>query len=161
MANHNTHLAPGFTLNVLVPTPVNVVVLWGPLGPLPVGWPHSLYQVSFLQGNRLSPMWPEDPLDLTLCSRGFALPTGPPPGIKLQSFRLCTPPVYRVLMEFKPSLFSFLPFFVQSLAYSFFFFQLFSGCGGVRCFPILSAHLHPVSASRNSSWPSTASLFPR
>ena len=32
MENHNTHLAPGFTLNDLVPAPVNVVVLWGLLG---------------------------------------------------------------------------------------------------------------------------------
>ena len=33
MANHNTHLAPGFTLNDVVPAPANVVVLPGPLGP--------------------------------------------------------------------------------------------------------------------------------
>ena len=32
MENHNTHLAPGFTLNDLVPAPANVV-LPGPLGP--------------------------------------------------------------------------------------------------------------------------------
>ena len=31
MANHNTHLAPGFTPSNLVPAPVNVVVLLGPL----------------------------------------------------------------------------------------------------------------------------------
>ena len=43
MVNYNTHLAPGFPLNVLFPTPANVVVLQGLLGPLPVGWPHSLY----------------------------------------------------------------------------------------------------------------------
>ena len=42
MENHNTRLAPGFTLNVLVPTPVNVA-LRGPLVPLPVGRVHSLY----------------------------------------------------------------------------------------------------------------------
>ena len=29
IGNHNTHLAPGFILNVLVPAPMNVVVLWG------------------------------------------------------------------------------------------------------------------------------------
>ena len=51
----NTHLVPGFTLNVLIPTLVNVLVLWGLLGPLPVGWLHSLYQISFQQGNCLSP----------------------------------------------------------------------------------------------------------
>ena len=31
MANHDTHLAQGFTLNDLVPTPANVAVLWVPL----------------------------------------------------------------------------------------------------------------------------------
>ena len=36
MENHNTHLAPGFTRNNLVSAPVNVIVFWGPLGPLPV-----------------------------------------------------------------------------------------------------------------------------
>ena len=33
MANHNTHLTPGFTLNILAPTPVNVAILQGLLGP--------------------------------------------------------------------------------------------------------------------------------
>ena len=33
MENHNTHLAPGFTLNDLVLAPANVVVLWGLLEP--------------------------------------------------------------------------------------------------------------------------------
>ena len=51
-------------------------------------------------------MWPKDPLDLTLCSWEFTLPTGALPGIELRSFRLCAPPV---LMEFNPPLFSFLP----------------------------------------------------
>ena len=32
MENHNTHLAPGFTLNDLIPALTNLVVLWGPLG---------------------------------------------------------------------------------------------------------------------------------
>ena len=54
IGNHNTHLAPGFILNVLVLAPVNVVVVWGQLGSLPVGWPHSLYQMSSQQGNCLS-----------------------------------------------------------------------------------------------------------
>ena len=35
MENLNTHLAPGFTLNNLVPAPVNVVVLRGLLALLP------------------------------------------------------------------------------------------------------------------------------
>ena len=33
MENHNTHLAPGFTLNDLVPASANVALLWGLLGP--------------------------------------------------------------------------------------------------------------------------------
>ena len=31
--NHNTHLAPGFTPNNLVPAPANVATFWGLLGP--------------------------------------------------------------------------------------------------------------------------------
>ena len=54
MENHNTHLAPGFILKDLVPTPANVVVLQGPLGPLPGAVSHSLYQMSSHQGNCLS-----------------------------------------------------------------------------------------------------------
>ena len=50
MENHNTHLVLGLRLNVLVPAPENVVVLWLPLGPLPVGRPYSLYQMSSQQG---------------------------------------------------------------------------------------------------------------
>ena len=64
MVSHNTHLALGFPLNVLVPVPVNVVVLWGLLGPLAVGRLHSLYQMSSQQGNHLS----QGPPDVTLCS---------------------------------------------------------------------------------------------
>ena len=37
MENHNTHLAPAFTPNDLVPALVDVVVLPGPLGPFPFG----------------------------------------------------------------------------------------------------------------------------
>ena len=51
-----THFVPGFPLNILVPAPANMVVLRGPLGPLPVvGVLHSLYQIFFQQGNCLSP----------------------------------------------------------------------------------------------------------
>ena len=55
MGNHNTYLAPSFTPNDFVPAPVNVVVLWGLLAPLPVGRPHHLYQMSSQKGNCLSP----------------------------------------------------------------------------------------------------------
>ena len=49
-----SHQAPGFPLNILVSAAVNVVVLWGLLGPLAMGRPHNLYQISSQQGNRLS-----------------------------------------------------------------------------------------------------------
>ena len=60
-------------------------------------------------GEPALPVWPKG-LQASLCSWGFALLTRAPPGMELQSFRLCTPPVYRVLMEFTLSHFSFLPF---------------------------------------------------
>ena len=41
MENHNTHLAPGFTLNDLAPALSNVATFWGLLGP---GGFNSLYQ---------------------------------------------------------------------------------------------------------------------
>ena len=46
MENHNTHLAPGFTLNDLAPALSNVATFWGLLGP---GGFNSLYQISFQQ----------------------------------------------------------------------------------------------------------------
>uniref|UniRef100_A0ABI7XCI2 Probable arginine--tRNA ligase, mitochondrial n=1 Tax=Felis catus TaxID=9685 RepID=A0ABI7XCI2_FELCA len=54
MVDHSTHLVPGFPHNVVVPAPANIV-LQGPLGPLFVGWPHPLSQISSQQGNRLFP----------------------------------------------------------------------------------------------------------
>ena len=93
MENHNTHLAPGFTPSDLVPALENVVVLPGPLGiclwegvtqPLPGVFPARELAL---------PMWPKD-LQTSLCSWEFALLTRAPPGVELQSFRLCTPPVY-------------------------------------------------------------------
>ncbi|VFV43416.1 Hypothetical predicted protein [Lynx pardinus] len=63
MENHNRHLAPGFTLNDLAPTPANVAAFWGLLGP--AGF-NSLYQMSFQQWNRFSPVWPENAPDPTL-----------------------------------------------------------------------------------------------
>ena len=114
-------------LNVLVPTPANVVVLQGVLGPA-AATPQPLPNV-LPAGEPPLPIWPTDPSDFALCSWGFALPTTAPPGIELRSFRLCFPPVYRVLTEFKASPFSFLLFFVRSLVYSFFSPQLLSGEG--------------------------------
>ena len=70
---------------------------------------NSLYQMSFQQWNRFSPCGPRSS-QTPLCSWGFILPTRALPGIKLQSCRLSAPLVYRVLVAFKPALFSFLPF---------------------------------------------------
>ena len=92
MENHNSHLAPGFTLKDLVPVPTNVAILWGLLGP---GGFNSLYQMSFQQWNCFSPCGPRisrTPLVLSCRVPDFALP------------------LFTVLMEFKPSPFSFLSF---------------------------------------------------
>ena len=90
MENHNTHLAPGFSLNNLVPAPENVVIFWGLLGP---GDFNSLYQMSSQQWNRFSLCGPRTS-QTPLCSWGFALPTRAPPGIELRSCSFCTPLVY-------------------------------------------------------------------
>ena len=69
--------------------------------------------------------------------------------------------LFIVLMEFKHSSFSFLPFLFSPLQLFLLFLFLsscFQGWGGA--FPILSPHLHPLSRSKNSSLPSMASLSP-
>ena len=146
MENHNTQLAPGFTLNDLVPAPANVAIFWCLLGP---GGFNSLYQMFFQKWNRFSLCGPRTS-QTPICSWGFTLPTRAPAVIKLWSFRLCTPPVYRVLMEFKPSPFSFLHYFVHFLEYS--FFSAAFGCWGRGMFSILC----PLSASKSMSLPSMA-----
>ena len=55
MENHNTHLAPGFTLNNVAPAPANVAAFWSLLGP--DGF-NSPYQMSFQQWDRFSPCGP-------------------------------------------------------------------------------------------------------
>ena len=90
MENHNTRLAPGFTLHDLVPAPVNVAAFRGPLGP---GGFNSLHQMSFQQWNRFSPCGLRASRT-PLCSWGFALPTRAPPGMEPRSCRLCAPLVY-------------------------------------------------------------------
>ena len=67
MENHNTYLVPGFPCNILLPAPVNVVVLWGLLGPLPASGvaAHSLPNV-LPAGEQPLLVWPEDPPDLNL-----------------------------------------------------------------------------------------------
>ena len=111
MEDHNTHLAPGFTINDLAPAPVNVAAFWGLLGP---GGFNSLYQMSFQQWNHFS-LCDLRTSQTPLCSWGFALPTRAPPGIKLScGVSDSVLPLFTVLMEFKPSPFSFLisPFLV-------------------------------------------------
>ena len=90
MENHNTHLLPGVTLNDFAPAPANVATFWGLLRP---GGFNSLYQMSFQQWNRFSPCGPKTSWT-PLCSWGSTLLTRAPPGIELQGFRLCLPPVY-------------------------------------------------------------------
>ena len=90
MENHNTHLAPVFTLNDLAPAPANVAAFWGMLGP---GDFNSLYQMSFQQWNCFSPCGPRTSWT-PLCSWRSTLLTRAPPDIELQGFRLCLPPVY-------------------------------------------------------------------
>ena len=90
MENHNTHLAPAFNLNDLVPAPANVVIFWGLLGP---GGFNSLYQMSIQQWNHFS-LCGLRTSQTPLCSWGFALPTRAPPGIKLWNCSLCAPLVY-------------------------------------------------------------------
>ncbi|VFV22913.1 Hypothetical predicted protein [Lynx pardinus] len=90
MENHNTHLAPSFTLNDLAPAPVNVAAFRGLLGP---GGFNRLYQMSFQQWNHFSLCGPRTSWT-PLCSWGFTFSTRAPPGIELQSCRLCTPLVY-------------------------------------------------------------------
>ena len=92
MENHNTHLAPVFPLNILVPATGNVVVLQSPLGPLTVWRLHGLYQMSFQQWNHLSLCGQRTHENLALCFWEFAFPTRTLPGIELWNFRLCAPP---------------------------------------------------------------------
>ena len=64
MENHNPHLAPGFTLNDLVPAPANAAVFWGLLGPT------RLFQQSLPNVcpavEPLFPVWSENLPDPTL-----------------------------------------------------------------------------------------------
>ena len=62
MENHNTHLAPGFTHNELVPVAANVAILWGLLGP---GGLTASTKCPSSSGTA-SPVWPENLPDPTL-----------------------------------------------------------------------------------------------
>ena len=84
--NHNTHLAPGFPLNVLVPAPVNVVVLQALLG-LCLWGGHTASTKCPPSRGTVFPVWPKDPSDLALCSWGFSLPTRAPPRYRAAEFQ--------------------------------------------------------------------------
>ena len=139
MVNHNTHLAPGFLLNVLVPAPANVVVFWGLLGPW---WPHSLYQMSSSRGTS-SPHVARTPRRSHSLLLGTRLSHQSTTRHRAAAFQtLCSPCLYRVLMEFKHSPFSFLPLFFSP--YSCFHFFTFSPAAfGGGCF----SHTLPPSLS--------------
>ena len=100
------------------------------------------------------PVWPEDPEDLILCSWRFALPTRAVAGIELQIFRLCIPPVYRILMEFKPSPFFFLLFF--SVSCVLFLFSPATFGKGWGCF----LHSPPISVLSQQAKTASCPLWP-
>ena len=109
MENHNTHLAPGFTPKDFVLAPANVAVLWGLLGPGGLTAPTKCPSSSGTASPRVAqePPGPQSaPGDLPF----------PPEHRQVLSCRVAdfVPPLFTVLMEFKPSPFSFLlyPFLV-------------------------------------------------
>ena len=100
--------------------------------------------MSFQQWNRFSLCGPRTS-QTPLCSWGFALPSGAPPVIELWSCRLPLFPLFTVLMEFKPSPFSFLPFSSVPAAVSNFrlSLQLLLGRGAFHIFsPPSPSSLH-------------------
>ena len=105
MENRNTHLAPGFTLNDPVPAPANVAAFRGLLGP---GGFNSLYQMSFQQWNRFPRVAREPPRPHSVPGDSPFPPEHHQVGsCGVAAFEL---PLFTVLMAFKPSPFSFLPF---------------------------------------------------
>ena len=105
MENHNTRLAPGFTLNDLVPAPANVALFRGLLGPDGFG---SLLQMSFQLCNCLSPCGLRTSRT-PLCSWDSPFP---PEHLQVSSCGVAAfaLPLFTVLVEFTYSPFSFLPF---------------------------------------------------
>ena len=106
MENHNTHPAPGFTLKDLVPAPANVAVFWGLLGP---GGFNSLYQMSFQQWNRF-PRVAQEPPGPDSAPGDSPFPPGHQSQVLSCGVAAFVLPLFTVLMELKPSPFSFLPF---------------------------------------------------
>ena len=135
MENHNTYLAPGFTLNDLVPAPVNVAVLWGVLGP---GCLTASTKCPSSSGTT-SPLVAGEPPGPHSAPGDSPFP---PEHHQVSSCGVAdsaTLPLFMVLMEFEPSPLSFLlsPFLAQSLRL-FPIFHFHSSClwGGRGAFPI-------------------------
>ena len=93
MENHNRHLAPGFTLNDLVPAPANVAILWGLLGP---GGLTASAKCPSSSGTA-SPMWLEKLPDPTLLL-GIHPSHQSTARYRAVEFQTLCSPVYRVLM---------------------------------------------------------------
>ena len=103
MANHNTHVAPGFTPNDPVLAPVNVVVLPGPPGSCLWGTPQPLPDV-LPAGEPTLPCGPKNPgLRSAPGDSSFS-----PEHLQVSSCGVSDSafPLFIVLMEFKPSAFS-------------------------------------------------------
>ena len=103
--NHSTHLAPGFTPKDFVPAPVNVAILWGLLGPS--GLTASTKCLS--SSGTASPCVAREP------PRPHSGPGDSPFPPEHHQVSSCgvsdfALPLFTVLMEFKPSPFSFFPF---------------------------------------------------
>ena len=154
LENHSTRPAPGFTSNDLVPVPADVVVLWGLLAPLPVGG-----------GGRHTASTRGPPSRGTASARGPKTPkphSAPgdspflPARLQVSSCRVADA-VLPLFMEsswnlnplLSPfSLFSSVPATVSTLPLS------------LQLLFYTLPHLHPLSANKNSSLPSMASLSP-
>nr|XP_060470478.1 E3 ubiquitin-protein ligase parkin isoform X1 [Panthera onca] len=151
VGNHNAYLAPGFTLEDLVPAAAKVAVF---RGLLELGF-NGLYQMSFQQWDRFYPCGPSTSRT-PLRSWGFALPSRAPPGRELRSCSLCTPLVYSLngseTLSFRLS-----PFLVQSLRL-FPIFHFLSSCfWGGAFFPYSPPpNLCPLSACKSTSLPAAS-----
>ena len=124
-----------------------MAVLWGPLGPLPVGRSHSLYQMSSQQGNHLSSccwMIPRTSLLLGICPSHQS------------STRYQAAEFPRVLWYLNPFLspFSLSCSVLYGCLHSFSFSPAAFGGSPFPVFPLTLSSLHKLSL------PSAASLSP-
>ena len=156
MENHDTHLAPGFTFNDLVPAPANVVVLPGPLGPCLWGTHTASTRCPPSRGTA-SPMWPEEPRT-PLCCWGFTLLTRYG-AVEFQTLHsVCLPSEWNLNPLLSPfSLFSPVTVAVSNFPLS---LQLLLGRGAFPIFSPPSLCLQPLSTDKSGSLPSAASLSP-